>query len=171
MLHPYQTQVPVLATGVFVAASADVIGRVTLGPDASVFFHCVLRGDINAIEVGARSNIQDLTTVHIASDRPALIGADVSVGHGCILHACTVGARVLVGMGSIVMDGAVVGEDSIVGAGSLLPKGKEYPPGSLILGRPAKVVRPLDPAERQSIPALAWKYVGVKNQYLQGPGR
>ncbi len=166
MLIRYQNFFPVLGSGVFVAHDADVIGRVTLGEDASVFFQCVLRGDINAIEIGARTNIQDHTVVHLASDVPTRIGSDVSVGHRCILHACTVGDRVLVGMGSILMDGAIVGEDSIVGAGSLLSRGKVFPPGSLILGNPARVLRPLTEEEKAGIAGLARKYVGVKNNYL-----
>jgi gamma-carbonic anhydrase len=168
MLHAYLDHKPVLGERVFVAGSADVIGQVTLGDDASVFFQCVLRGDINTIMVGARSNIQDHTTVHLASDTGVIIGDDVSIGHGCTIHACTLGDRVLVGMGAIVMDGCVVGADSLIAAGSLLPKGKVYPAGSLILGNPAKVLRPLSPEEVASIAALAQKYVGVKNHYLQG---
>jgi carbonic anhydrase/acetyltransferase-like protein (isoleucine patch superfamily) len=141
---------------------------VTLDEDASVFFQCVLRGDINAIRVGARSNIQDHTTVHLASNVPTIVGEDVNVGHRCILHACTVGDRVLVGMGSILMDNVVIGDDSIVGAGSLVPKGKVFPPGSLIVGSPARLVRPLTDEEKASIPALARKYIGVKDEYLKG---
>jgi carbonic anhydrase/acetyltransferase-like protein (isoleucine patch superfamily) len=169
MLHSYQGFRPSLGARAFIASNADLIGKVTLGEDASVFFQCVLRGDINAIEIGARTNIQDQTVIHVASDKPTVVGDDVSVGHGCILHACTVGHRVLVGMGSILMDGAVVGDDSIVGAGSLVPKGKQYPPGYLILGNPARAVRPLNDAEKNSIVTLAKKYIGVKNEYLQ-PG-
>lgn len=167
MLLRYQEHFPILAARVFVAHDADIIGRVSLGEDASVFFQCVLRGDINAIEIGARTNIQDHTVIHLASDRPTVVGKDVSVGHRCILHACTVKDRVLVGMGAILMDDVVVGEDSIIGAGSLLPKGKTYPPGSLIVGAPARVVRPLTDEEKQGIAALARKYVGVKNEYLK----
>lgn len=167
MLLPYRDSFPALGQGAFVAPDASLIGDVTIGEDASVFFQCVLRGDINAIRIGARSNIQDHTTVHLASDVPTLVGEDVSVGHRCILHACTVKDRVLVGMGSILMDNAVIGEDSIVGAGTLVPKGKVFPPGSLILGSPARLVRPLTEEEKASIPALARKYVGVKNEYLR----
>jgi carbonic anhydrase/acetyltransferase-like protein (isoleucine patch superfamily) len=168
MLHPYLEFRPQLGARVFVAGSADVIGRVTLGDDASVFFQCVLRGDIHSITVGARSNIQDHTTVHLASDLGVTIGEDVSIGHGCTIHACTLGDRILVGMGAIIMDGCVVGSDSLIAAGSLLPKGKQYPPNSLILGNPAKVLRALSDEEVASIQALALKYVGVKNHYLQG---
>ncbi len=166
MLLPYHDRFPVIGPRAFVAPDATLIGDVTLGEDASVFFQCVLRADINAIRIGARSNIQDHTTIHLASRIPTVVGEDVSVGHRCILHACTVKDRVLVGMGSILMDDVVIGEDSIVGAGSLIPKGKTFPPGSLIVGSPARLVRPLTDDEKASIPALAHKYLGVKDEYL-----
>jgi gamma-carbonic anhydrase len=166
MLLAYLGVNPTLGPRVFVAPDATIIGNVSLAEDASVFFQCVLRGDINSISIGPRSNIQDQTVVHLASDRGTAVGADVSVGHQCILHACTVMDRVLVGMGSILMDGVVVGEDSVVAAGSLLPKNKEYPAGSLILGNPARVIRPLSAEEKSDIRKLAVKYVGVKDNYL-----
>jgi carbonic anhydrase/acetyltransferase-like protein (isoleucine patch superfamily) len=167
MLLPWRDKSPVLGRGAFVAPDATLVGDVTLGEDASVFFQCVLRADINAIRIGARSNIQDHTTIHLASAVPTVVGDDVNVGHRCILHACTIEDRVLVGMGSIIMDNAVIGADSIVGAGTLVPKGKTFPPGSLILGSPARLVRPLTDDEKASIPALARKYVGVKDEYLK----
>lgn len=147
------------------APSADVIGRVTLGEDSSVFFQCVLRADINTIVVGPRTNIQDHTTVHLASDLGTVIGSSVSIGHGCIIHACTLGDRILVGMGSIIMDGAVVGDECLIAAGSLLPKGKSYPAGHLIMGNPAKAVRLLTSEEREGLGRLADKYVKVKDAY------
>lgn len=168
MLYPYLHHRPTLGERVFIAPSADIIGQVHLGDDASVFYQCVLRGDINSITVGARSNIQDHTTVHLASDIGVVIGQDVSVGHGCTIHACTLGNRILVGMGAIIMDGCVVGDDCLIAAGSLLPKDKNYPAGSLILGNPGKVIRPLRPEEIDSILQLARKYVKVKDHYLQG---
>jgi len=167
LLLPYLNRFPTLGAGAFIAPDAVVIGDVTLGEDASVFFQCVLRADINAIRIGARSNIQDHTTVHLASHIPTIVGEDVSVGHRCILHACTVGDRVLVGMGSILMDEVSIGTDSIVGAGSLIPKGKTFPPGSLIMGSPARLVRALTEEEKASIPKLAHKYLGVKDEYLK----
>jgi carbonic anhydrase/acetyltransferase-like protein (isoleucine patch superfamily) len=167
LIHAFGDKQPDLGARAFVAPSADVIGRVTLGEDASVFFQCVLRADINYIRVGDRSNIQDQTTVHVASDLGTTIGADVSVGHGCVIHACTVGDRVLVGMGTIIMDGTVVGEDCLIAAGSLLPKGKIYEPGSLIMGNPARVIRKLSPEEITGLAKLAAKYVHVKDVYLR----
>jgi carbonic anhydrase/acetyltransferase-like protein (isoleucine patch superfamily) len=152
---------------VFLAPSADIIGQVRLGDDASVFFQCVLRADINHITVGPRTNIQDQTTVHVASELGTTIGADVSIGHGCIIHACTLGDRILVGMGAIIMDGTAVGDDCLIAAGSLLPKGKTYEAGSLILGNPAKVVRKLTAEEIAGLAKLAAKYVHVKDVYLQ----
>ena len=167
MIHAFGDKQPDLGARAFVAPSADVIGRVTLGEDASVFFQCVLRADINFIRVGDRTNIQDQTTVHVASDLGTTIGADVSIGHGCVIHACTVGDRVLVGMGSIIMDGTVVGEDCLIAAGSLLPKGKVYEPGSLIMGNPARATRKLTPDEITGLAKLASKYVHVKDVYLR----
>jgi carbonic anhydrase/acetyltransferase-like protein (isoleucine patch superfamily) len=158
---------PDLGQRVFLAPSADIIGQVRLAEDASVFFQCVLRADINHITVGPRTNIQDQTTVHVASDLGTTIGADVSIGHGCIIHACTLGDRILVGMGAIIMDGVVVGNDCLIAAGSLLSKGKIFEPGSLILGNPAKAVRKLTAEEIAGLAKLAAKYVHVKDVYLQ----
>ena len=167
MLQPFGDKQPQLGKRVFIAPSADIIGQVVLGDDASVFFQCVLRGDINSITVGARSNIQDQCTLHVASDLSVTLGEDVSVGHGCLVHACTIGDRVLIGMGSIIMDGTVVGDDCLIAAGSLLPKGKTYPSGSLIMGNPSRVVRALNAEEIQSLSKLAAKYVKVKDVYLK----
>jgi len=150
-----------------VAPSADIIGQVILGDDTSIFYQCVLRGDINSITVGARSNIQDHCTLHVASDLSVTLGEDVSVGHGCIIHACTIGDRVLVGMGSIIMDGTTVGEDCLIAAGSLLVKGKVFEPGSLIMGNPARTIRKLTPEEIAGLAKLAAKYIMVKDVYLQ----
>ena len=167
MLLPFKNRSPVLGKGAFVAPDATLIGDVVLGDDASVFFQSVLRADINSIRIGARSNLQDQTVIHLASDTPTIVGEDVSVGHRCILHACTIEDRVLIGMGSILMDHVVIGSDSIVGAGTLVPKGKTFPPGSLIVGSPARLVRALTEDEKASIAKLAQKYLGVKNEYLK----
>ncbi len=165
MLIPYQNNLPQLGSRTYVAPGAILIGHVSLGEDASVFFHCVLRADINVISIGARSNIQDNSTVHVSSLLGTYVGSDVSVGHNCVIHACKVADRVLVGMGSILMDGVEVGEDCIIGAGSLLTRGRKFPSGSLIMGNPAKVARVLTIEEIASIAQLANKYVGVKDHY------
>ncbi|MDB5050451.1 MAG: yrdA [Fibrobacteres bacterium] len=166
MILSFGDKRPDLGPRVFLAPSADIIGQVRLDEDASVFFQCVLRADINHITVGARSNIQDHTTVHVASDLGTSIGCDVSIGHGCTIHACTIGDRVLVGMGSIIMDGTRVGDDCLIAAGSLLSKGKSFEAGSLIMGNPAKTVRKLSDEEIAGLAKLAAKYVHVKDVYL-----
>ena len=150
----------------FVAASADVIGRVTLHEESSVWYQTTLRGDINEIVVGPRSNIQDNTVIHLADDYGGCVGERVTVGHSAILHASTVKDEVLVGMGAIVLDGAVIGERSIIGAGALVTGGTVIPPGSLVLGSPAKVVRTLSLDEQAKVKTWAEKYVRVSRSYM-----
>ncbi|NBV52210.1 MAG: gamma carbonic anhydrase family protein [Verrucomicrobia bacterium] len=145
----------------FVHSKAVVIGNVTVGPKASVWPCAVLRGDIAPIEVGEGSNIQDGAVVHVADGLPAKIGARVTVGHLAMIHACTIGDECLIGMHATVLDGAVIGARSIVGANSLVTKGTQVPSGSLVMGSPAKVVRPLTAAEQASLPGWAEKYVKV----------
>lgn len=158
-LHAYQNILPTLADSVFVATSADIIGDVQIGEDSSVWFGCVLRGDVHHIRVGARTNIQDLTVVHVAAGKyPTLIGDDVTVGHRAIVHACTIGHRCLIGMGAIVMDGCEIGDDCIVGAGALLPEGTKIPSGSVVMGAPAKIKRELRENERAWILNSAQNY-------------
>jgi len=149
----------------WVAPGAVVLGSVTLGEHASVWYQCVLRGDIERIEVGPGSNLQDGVIVHLASDRGASVGAWVTVGHRAILHACDVEDEVLVGMGAVVMDGARIGARSIVAAGALVTKGTEAPPGSLVMGSPARVVRTLEEAEQAEIRGWAEKYVRVASEH------
>jgi len=139
--HPFQTIKPRLADGVFIAPGAHVIGKVTLERDASVWYNAVLRGDADTITVGEGTNIQDLTMVHADTGLPTQIGSGVTIGHSCIIHGCTIGSNSLIGMGSTILNGAVIGENSLVGAGSLVTEGKVFPPGSVIMGRPAKVIR------------------------------
>jgi carbonic anhydrase/acetyltransferase-like protein (isoleucine patch superfamily) len=144
-----EDKTPRLASDVFVAPNAYVIGDVEIGEASSIWFGCVLRGDVGSIRVGARTNIQDLTCIHMTEAvSNALIGSDVTVGHGVILHGCTVEDGVLVGMGSILLDGVVVGAESVVAAGSLLPPRMVVPAGSMVRGSPAKVVRPATDEER-----------------------
>ena len=150
---------PKLGKGVYLASTAVVIGDVTLGAHSSVWYGAVLRGDINRIVVGHHTNIQDNAVLHLADDFPCLLGNWVTVGHGAVVHACTVGDETLVGMGAVILDGAVIGKQSIIGAKALVTQGTKIPPGSLILGAPAKVVRKLTRAERAGLKWWAGKYV------------
>jgi len=152
---------PDTSRAAFIAANATVVGDVALGPDSSVFFGAVLRGDINEIRVGEGTNIQDNAVVHLADELGAHIGAWCTIGHGAIVHACTVGDGCLIGMGATVLDGAVIGARSLVGANSLVPQRFSCPAGSLVYGSPARVIRPLTEQEQASLRAQAEKYVGV----------
>lgn len=152
---------PVFDEAAFVALNATVRGDVTLGRDASVFYGAVLRGDINIIRIGAGSNVQDNAIVHLSDDHGTLVGEYVTIGHAATLHGCTVEDGCLIGMGAIVLDGARIGAGSIVGAGSLVTMGFECPPNSMVMGRPAKVTRPLRPDEIGAGRRLAEKYIQV----------
>jgi carbonic anhydrase/acetyltransferase-like protein (isoleucine patch superfamily) len=157
---------PSLGRDVFVAEGASVIGDVTLGDDAGIWFGAVLRGDYFPIRVGARTNLQDNAVVHITAGKAAAtLGDDVTVGHSAVIHGCTIGSRVLVGMGSVVLDGAVVGDDSFVAAGSLITPGTIIPPRSFVLGRPAKVGRPVKEEELEWIREAAKLYVGYARDF------
>ncbi len=160
-LDRYLARLPAVADAAFVAANATVCGDVRLGRDASVFYGAVLRGDIADIVVGEGSNLQDNVIVHLADDRGTRVGAHVTVGHGAILHACEIEDGCLVGMGAIVLDGARIGAESIVAAGALVTAGFSCPPGSMVMGRPAKVTRELTPEERGAGRRLAEKYITV----------
>lgn len=149
----------------FIADGAVVLGAVTVGEQASIWFGCVLRGDINRIVIGARSNIQDGTIVHVSDDFAAVVGERVSVGHRAIIHACEIGDETLVGMGAVVMDGVRIGPRCIIGAGALVTKGTVVPEGSLVMGSPAKIVRTLSLEEQRGNAALAAKYVEVSARY------
>ena len=158
-LDRFLRRTPKFGKGVYIASTATVIGDVTLGAHSSVWYGAVLRGDINRIVVGHHSNIQDNSVLHIADEYPCLVGNWVTVGHSAIVHACKVGDEVLVGMGAVILDGAVVGRQSIIGARALVTQGMKIPPGSLVLGSPAKVVRKLTPKERAGLKWWAKKYV------------
>ena len=157
---------PIIHESAFIAASADVIGRVTLHEETSIWYHATLRGDIHEIVIGPRSNIQDNVVIHLADDYGCYVGEFVTVGHSAVLHACTVKDEVLVGMGAIVLDGAVIGERSIIGAGALVTGGTVIPPGSLVLGSPGKVVKSLTLDEQSKIKFWAEKYVRGSRVYL-----
>ena len=149
----------------FIAPGASIIGDVALAEQSSVWFQAVLRADINSIRVGPRSNIQDGAVVHLDDDFPTMVGELVTVGHKAILHACTVGDEVLVGMNAILLDGVEVGPRSIIGAGALVTGGKKIPAGSLLLGSPARIVRSLDLEEQSRIKRWAEKYVRLAEVY------
>ena len=158
-LDTFLRRKPRLGKNVFIAKNATVVGDVTLGAHSSVWYGAVLRGDINRIVVGHHSNIQDNAVLHLADNFPCLLGNWVTVGHTAIVHACKVGDEVLVGMGSVILDGAVIGRQSLVGAKALVTQGTKIPPGSLVLGAPAKVVRKLTKEERAGLKWWAQKYV------------
>ncbi len=174
-IRPYRDVRPVIGQRVWIDPAAVVIGRVTIGDDASIWPGAVLRGDVNTIEIGARTSIQDGSILHVASARlagadgiPLLVGAECTVGHGVILHACTIGTRCLVGMGAIVMDGAIVGDEVIIGAGSLVPAGRKLPPRTLWVGSPARQARALRAPEIAMLAESATHYVALKDDYLKG---
>jgi gamma-carbonic anhydrase len=159
---------PSISDGVYIAPNATVLGKVTIGTGSSVWFQSVIRADINEIRIGEKTNIQDGSILHVADRFGLTVGDQVCCGHRAILHACTIGDRVLIGMNAIVMDGAEVGPGSIIGANALVTKETRIPPGSLVLGSPGEVVRPLTPGEQQGIEGLAEKYVAVAKYYLTG---
>jgi gamma-carbonic anhydrase len=158
-LNTFLRKKPALSKNVYIAKSAVVIGDVTLGAHSSVWYNAVLRGDINRIVVGHHSNIQDNAVLHLADDFPCIVGNWVTVGHSAVVHACTVGDEVLVGMGAVILDGAVVGRQSLIGARALVTQGMKVPPGSVVLGAPAKIVRALTREERAELKLWAAKYV------------
>jgi gamma-carbonic anhydrase len=166
-LDTFLRQQPRLGEGVYLARGSVLVGDVKLGDYASVWFNAVLRADINQIIVGDRTNIQDNASIHLADEYPCVIGNLVTVGHGAIVHACTVGNEVLVGMGSTILDGAVIGDQCLVGAGALVTQGMTIPPGSLVMGAPAKVVRALTTPERERLKDFAEKYVRMAAYYQQ----
>ena len=158
-------EAPVLGESVYVSPRAGLIGKISIGDHSSVWPNVSARGDVNFIEIGRRSNIQDNTVLHVDVN-PLVIGDDVTVGHGCILHGCTVRDRCLIGMGSIVLDGAVIGPDAIVGAGSVVVQGAVIPSGTLYLGTPARYKRDLSEEEIKSILESAEHYAEYGREYL-----
>ena len=172
-IRPYKSAHPILGSKVYVDPAATVIGDVVLADDASVWPGVVIRGDVNFIRIGARTNIQDGSVLHVTSPYPEkptgiplIIGDDVTVGHGVILHACTIGNCSLIGMGAIILDGAVVGENVFVGAGAMVTPDKKLEPGGLYIGCPARRVRELSKKEIEELHESAAHYVKLKNDYL-----
>lgn len=165
-IYSYKNFVPSLGEGCFIAPSADVIGQVNLGDHCSLWFGVVARGDINCITIGENTNVQDMTMLHVVEEIPLVIGKNVSIGHKAVVHACTIEDSCLIGMGAVILDGALIRENSVVAAGSVVPPGKEYPPGSMIMGSPAKVVRPLRPEELTGYGNHYQSYIITKNEFL-----
>ncbi|PID47703.1 MAG: gamma carbonic anhydrase family protein [Proteobacteria bacterium] len=174
MLHKFKNTSPKIGKNVFIAPSADIIGGVEIGEDSSVWFNCVLRGDVHFIKIGKRTSIQDLSMLHVthykkpdkSDGHPTIIGDDVTIAHKVMLHGCTIENACLIGMSATILDGAVIGYESIVGANSLVTKHKKFPPRSLILGNPARLVRSLSDAEVASLYKSAKNYVEFKNFYM-----
>lgn len=173
-IKPYNGILPRLGKNVFIEDSAILYGDITLNDDVSIWPLVAARGDVNTITIGARTNIQDGSVLHVTRKSPSnpdgnplTIGDDVTIGHKAMLHGCTVGNRVLIGMGAIIMDGAVIGDDCIVGAGSLVPPHKKLEPGYLYVGNPAKQARPLKDSEVEFLKVSATNYVKLKNEYLE----
>lgn len=173
MIYPYKELHPKIGQNSWIAPSADVIGDVTIGKDCSIWFGTVVRGDVHKIVIGDRVSVQDLSMVHVthfkkedkSDGNPTIIGDDVTIGHRVMLHGCTIENACLIGMSATILDGAVIGEESIVGAGSLVTKNKQFPPRSLIMGSPAKVVRSLSEDEIKELYNSAQRYVNFKNNY------
>jgi carbonic anhydrase/acetyltransferase-like protein (isoleucine patch superfamily) len=158
---------PQIAPHAWVAPSADLIGDVHLAELASVWFGAVIRADNTPIVVGARTNVQDGAMLHSDPGAPCTLGADVTVGHHAILHGCTIGDRTLIGMGATILNRAVIGEDCLVGAGALITEGKAFPPGHLIVGTPARAIRPLDDMQKAMLKASAALYAAKQRDYAQ----
>lgn len=166
IILPFGGKTPRLHPTVFVAAGSVVAGDVEIGEDSSVWFGAVVRGDVNVVRIGARTNVQDHTVIHVTSGTaPTHIGDDVTIGHRVVLHGCTVKDRCLVGIGAVVLDGAVVGPDAMIGAGALVPPGAVVPPGTLVMGSPARPKRELTPEELAFLRTSAARYVGYAAQY------
>lgn len=162
---------PTVPESAYVAPSADVVGDVELGENASVWYQCVLRGDIAPIRVGARTNIQDLTMVHVDTGLPCVIGDRVGIGHRCVIHGCEIRDDALVGMGAIVLSEAVVGEGALVAAGAVVTEGMEVPPGSLVAGVPGRVIRQVDDGLRERIEQTVTHYEALKEGHREGRWR
>ena len=173
MIVPYKDTSPTIPDSAWVAPGATVIGDVEIGKESSVWFGCVVRGDVHRIRIGNRTNIQDLSMIHVthyknpdrSDGHPTIIGDDVTIGHRVMLHGCTIEDACLIGMSATILDGAVIGRESIVGAGALVTGGKVFPPRSLILGAPAKAVRTLSDDEVTELYASAKRYVGFMQEY------
>jgi carbonic anhydrase/acetyltransferase-like protein (isoleucine patch superfamily) len=166
MIHRFGDHAPRLAPDVFIAPGAHVIGDVEIGAGSSIWFNTVVRGDVFHVRIGQRTNVQDLSLIHVTTGKHAtLIGDEVTIGHRALIHGCTIENRCLIGMGAILMDRVVIGEESIVAAGAVVTEGTVIPPGTLALGFPAKPRRELSDAERAHLGTAARKYAALAATY------
>ncbi len=170
MIRAWKDVRPQIGARAWVDVSAQVIGDVTLGEDASVWMNTVVRGDVNGIRIGARTNVQDNSVLHVTSEHPTTLAEEVTVGHSVNLHGCTIERLCLIGTGAIVLNGAVVGEESIVAAGALVPERMKVPPRSLVMGQPATVRRQVSDEEREGLRRYASNYVRYKDEYREMEG-
>ncbi len=165
MVMEFEGVSPKIDENTYISESVDIIGKVEVLENANIWFGTRLRGDMNNIIIGRNTNIQENSVVHVDSNSPCIIGNNVTIGHGAIIHGCNIADNVLVGMGSIILNNAKIGNNTIIGAGSLITQGKEFPGGVLILGNPAKIVRELTKAEIESIQYSADNYVRLSKKY------
>lgn len=163
----YKGKQPQVGERVFLAEGACLVGDVSIGDDSSVFYNAVLRGDLAEIKIGKRTNIQDNVCIHVSTGVGVSIGDEVTVGHGAVLHGCTIEDNVLVGMGAVIMDGALVMKNCIIGAGALVTAGKNFPEGSLVMGSPAQIVRPLTTDEIKKVKTGVEHYLDAKDELLK----
>lgn len=167
IVRAYDGKTPKIGERVFIAENAAIIGNVEIGNDCSIWYSATIRGDVNLIEIGSRTNVQDNCTIHVTHEKwPTIIAEEVTIGHGAIVHGCIVKRGALIGMGSRVLDGAVVGESALVGAGALVPEGMIVPPRTLVVGVPARVKRPLTEEELERLDQSWRNYVEYKEKYL-----
>ena len=165
MIMDFEGVTPRINKNTYISESVDIIGKVNVEENVNIWFGTRLRGDMNNIIIGENTNIQENSVVHVDINSPCIIGKNVTIGHGTIIHGCSISDNVLVGMGSIILNNAKIGKNTIIGAGSLVTKGKEFPEGVLILGNPAKVIRQLTEAEIESIQRSADNYVSLSKKY------
>lgn len=165
MIYPYKDKIPSIDETAFIADYVTITGDVTIGPESTIWFNTVIRGDVAPTIIGRKVSIQDLSCLHQSPNKPLIIEDEVTIGHQATLHSCIIRKGALVGMGSIILDGAEIGEGAFVGAGSLVPPGKKIPPNSLAIGSPAKVVRELNDADKADVQRIIREYVEKGKYY------
>ena len=166
MIYPYKGKTPIIDDSAFIADYVTITGDVTIGPETTIWFNTVIRGDVAPTIIGSKVSIQDLSCLHQSPNNPTIIEDEVTIGHQVTLHSCTIRKGALIGMGSIILDGAEIGEGAFIGAGSLVPPGKKIPPNSLAFGSPAKVVRELNDEDKADVQRIIREYV-EKGQYYK----